>query len=463
MRRASIIAIVPVAALLAMWTIPVSAQPETPAPKADAAAAPAPKDAAKEIPEINEAFNLFRNRDADGALIVLKKACGKHPEISPPHVILARFFASANAAAGMRNALEQGVKERPDDPEAYLDLADLNGQERRVTEARLLYEKSASLLPKFAVAVRKKNLEIRTLAGLANTSQLREDWAGARKQAEAWLVLDPESIDGMRTLAGCLLQQKNTNGALEYLVKAYKLAEEKAKKDNKDVGMLPPEATLAQFFWKTGDQDNAKKWMIVALRQYGRIVSVRVLATQWAWETGQLVEAEKQATAVLQLDPQSLDGLILRGLIARFQKNYKAAEEYTQRAVLLKPNNFAATNNLALSLAEQSSEEKRQRALEYAENNARQYQKTNQASEAFSTYGWTLYKLEKFEEAEKALRAAISGGSFTPDTAYYLARVLDKRGGHTKDAINLLESALKTNAPFAYRDDAKALLTEMKK
>ena len=33
--------------------------------------------------------------------------------------------------------------------------------------------------------------------------------------------------------------------------------------------------------------------------------------------------------------------------------------------------------------------------------------------------------------------AAIQGGSYGPDTAYYLAKVFSKRGGHTKDAINL--------------------------
>ena len=74
-----------------------------------------------------------------------------------------------------------------------------------------------------------------------------------------------------------------------------------------------------------------------------------------------------------------------------------------------------------------------------------------------------LYKLDRLEDAEKALRAAIQGGSYGPDTAYYLAKVFSKRGGHTKDAINLLESALKTTGPFAYRDDAKRLLDELKK
>ena len=285
--------------------------------------------------EVNEAFNLFKERDADGALKMLKKACAKHPEISPAHVILARFFRQANAAPGMRNALEQGVKELPDDPEAYLFMADLAMQDGRTTEARLLYEKADSLMSKFDVAARKKNLEIQVLAGLAATSEAREDWTGAQRRVEAWLQLDPKSIAALREMSGCLLRQKNVTGALEYLVKAYKLAEAKAKEEHKEVDMLPPEATVAQFFWQTGDQDNAKKWMIVMLQQHPRKINVRLLATRWALATEQLVEAEKQANAVLQLSPQSLDGLILRGVIARFQKNYKAAEGYCQQAVLL--------------------------------------------------------------------------------------------------------------------------------
>ena len=465
MRRASILAIVPVVALLAVWITPSLAQTESEKPK-DKPAASADKSKAeppKEIPELNEAWNLFRNRDTDGALLVLKKASRKHPEISPPWVMLARFYANAQQAAGIRGSLEECVKQLPNDPEAYLELAEIALQERRVTEARLLYEKAAILLAKSDIAARKQNLEIRTDAGLANTSQALEDWAGSQKMAEAWLQLDPQSADAMTTLAGCLLRQKNVNGALEYLVKAYKIAEDKAKQENKPTAMLPPEASVARYFWRTGDQDKAKQWMIVALRQYGRNVNVRVVAAQWAWETGQLVEAEKQANAVLQLDPQSMDGLVLRGVIARFQKNYKAAEDYSQRAFLLQPNSFVATNNLALALIEQGSDEKKQRAYAYAENNAQKFQKTNYASDAFSTYGWVLYNLGKYDDAEKALRQAVAGGTFGADTAYYFARVLDKRGGHTKDAINLLESALKTTGPFAYRDDAKALLAEMKK
>ena len=82
MRRASFIVIVPaLALLLAVWTIPVSAQETAPPAKADAAAAaPAAKDAPKEIPEYNEAVNLFRNRErgrrVDGIEESLPEASG---------------------------------------------------------------------------------------------------------------------------------------------------------------------------------------------------------------------------------------------------------------------------------------------------------------------------------------------------------------------------------------------------
>jgi tetratricopeptide (TPR) repeat protein len=253
---------------------------------------------------------------------------------------------------------------------------------------------------------------------------------------------------------------------LENLVKAYKLAQDQAKADKKteaDIEILPPEGTVAQFFANKSNQDKTKEWMRTALNAHARNLKVRLLAANWAFSTGQLTEAEKQSSAALQLDPQSLDGLVLRGMVAMFQKNFRAAEGYFEKAHLLRPNSFAASNDLALALIEQNNDDKRQRALEYAENNARTYGKSNQASEAYSTYGWVLYKMDRIEDADKALRAAISGGTFSADTAYYLARVLAKQRGHDKEAIQLLESALKAPGPFANREDATKMLEELKK
>ena len=76
MKRASIIAIVLVIARFAVWTIPVSAS-QTDTPKKRETPPRRRRILRLEIQEVNEAFNLFKERDADGALKMLKKACAK--------------------------------------------------------------------------------------------------------------------------------------------------------------------------------------------------------------------------------------------------------------------------------------------------------------------------------------------------------------------------------------------------
>ena len=215
-------------------------------------------------------------------------------------------------------------------------------------------------------------------------------------------------------------------------------------------------------------EKKAQEWFVAGLTAAPRDLNTRLMAAQWAWETNQLDEAKKQAAAALQLDAKSLRAKQLSGLIALFQKDYKAAELYFESAVLQEPKNSGASNNLALALIEQKDEAKRDRALQYAEANV---QKNSKWAEGYSTYGWVLYKLGRLDDAEKALQQSISasGGSVGPETEYYLARILadvGKRDNDPKrltDAKRLLEEAVKTTSPFAQKSDANELLQELDK
>lgn len=465
MKRPPIIAIVSVLVLLAcgMWTVSVSVAQET--PEATSPAAPATPDtetapatpptteAAKTNPDVEKAVGLFQNRDVEGALKQLKKACKNDPDLSPPHVILATFFARANLAPQMRAALERAVIDSPDDPEAYFIMAELAMRDRRVTEARLLYDKAQGLTPKVASAKRKELLQPLLLNGLAQTSGAREDWVGAQKFLEDWLKLQPDSAMAMRQLAECLLKQDKEQPALELLVKASK-TKEGAK-------LLSPEASLAQFYAAGGEKTKkkAREWMIAALNASPKDINTRLLATKFAFETGKLAEAKTQADAALKLDPKSIDALFLRALVALFQKDYEGAESFAQTAVVLQPKDFRITNILALALIAQKGDDKKQRAFDYAEANAQKYQKS---AEALSTYGWVCYKAGRIEEAARVLQAVRAGGAMSADAAYYLARVY-VRTGHDKEAKELLETALKSTAPFENRQDAQDMLDEMNK
>jgi cytochrome c-type biogenesis protein CcmH/NrfG len=137
------------------------------------------------------------------------------------------------------------------------------------------------------------------------------------------------------------------------------------------------------------------------------------------------------------------------------------AEEQFLAATLEEPGNFAASNNLALALVEQGESEKKRRALQYAERNAQTFQ---QAAEAWSTLGWVYFLNDKIDQAEQALGKAASAGQLSPDTAYYIARVLLKKYGDDRRdrAKDLLDKAVKTKQPFSKQAEAKQLLKDLK-
>ena len=81
--------------------------------------------------------------------------------------------------AEMRGALEQAVIESPADPEAYVLMGDLALNERRFTEAQLLYQKASELMAEFNKSVKRKEvLQPRILRGLAETGHEPRDWIG---------------------------------------------------------------------------------------------------------------------------------------------------------------------------------------------------------------------------------------------------------------------------------------------
>jgi tetratricopeptide (TPR) repeat protein len=275
--------------------------------------------------------------------------------------------------------LERAIVEDRDDPTAYMLLGDLALREGRVAEAELDFQKVQSLLPKFEKSAKQKNeIEATLYSGLASVAEARENWAEAKKELEAALKIDPSSTVVLQRLARCLVQQKSPASALEMLQKAAKL----------DPEMLTPEAVLARLCEQAGNHEGAKKYMALALLAAPKNVKTRLVAARWAFDTGQLEEALAQTNAALKLDEKSLDAKILRGMIAAFQKDYRTAERYSEEAHLQAPDNFVASNNLALALVEQKDDMKKRRALQYAEENWRKYPRS---IDALSTYGWVLY------------------------------------------------------------------------
>ncbi len=409
---------------------------------------PAAVPAETEQTELKDAATAFEDRDFAGALGLLQEAVRKYPQLPPARVIMAQWFLKTNQLVLARMSLERAVADSPNDPEAYVWLGKIAMSESRITEADLLYSKAASLVPGLtASAERKKNVQIQTNDGLAAVAELRGDWPKVQKHLEDWLKLDSSEAIAMQRLARALFQQKKVKESLAQLKAAAAI----------DKNILFPGARFALFYEQSGDHEAAKTWMDYAVKKAPNDSRVQLVAANWALETGQLPLAQKLADAALKIEPDSLRAMLLRGMVASFQKDYKTAEFYFQKAHTKSPLDFQASNNLALALVEQDDQAKRAKALQYAEGNAREYPNVPDAA---STYGWVLYKLGRVDEAERVLKHLAAGGNFGPNAAYYMACVWAHKG-KKEVAKKLLESALANKGIFANRKEAETLLKKL--
>ncbi len=410
----------------------------------------APPGATTKSREVADALALFKAREFDGALKLWKEAVKKNADMPPAQVIMAKLFFQADMPKESRNALEQAVVDAPGDPEAYLIMAGSAMHDRDVTKAESLYQKAESLMPAFDKSVKRKELlQPLIYSGLAGVAEARKDWAGAQKVIEKWMKLDPKNVRVMQRFAYALLQQKNVEGALEKLREAAKA----------DAQMLTPEAVLAQFYERSGDRENARKWMAAALTAAPKDANTRLAAAQWAFGAGQLDEARKHAIVASQIDPKLLRATVLLGLIAMFERDYESAELFFQSVLKQWPDDFNTSNNLAIVLIEQKDESKQRRALEYAEANVQKFPKSAHAA---STYGLALYRLGRLDDAETALRAAAPIMNSDIDTAYVIASMSVDRG-RKAEARQMLENALKSTRPAIFRQKAEELLGQLKK
>ncbi len=416
----------------------------------------------QQIPEVAEGMELFKNLKFEEALNKFREAAEKNSQLPPGEVLMAQIFANIRnpqAAPAIRQYLDLATQKSPEDPEAYMVLGDLARNEKRVTDAGLLYAHANTLLASFDKnADRKKVIQTRVHAGLGAVASARQNWGEAQKEFRAWLALNPTSAQAMGQLAVVLFRATETTEAKDQLKAAYEATLEQMKEAGREnVDLVHWGAQMGQFYQRAADDEQAKIWMDYAIKAAPDSLQTWLTAAQWSLSTGQLDEAETQTARAMELDSSSLRAKVLRGVVALFKKDFSSAEMYFESAHLQAPAEFAASNNLALALCEQDDPEKIRRALAYAQTNA---QANPKSPEAASTAGWVLFKADKLKEADQVLTRLAQAGRVSEDTAYYIAAV-SVEVGRKEQAVTLLERAVASKNPFSMRPEAELLLKDL--
>jgi len=402
----------------------------------------------KNYPEFEEAKQKLAKQDIEGALAAFNAAAKAHPELANGRVLLASVYFASNRPRDGRLHLEKAVVESPDDPEAYLIMADLAGREQQWTDAGLLAEKAITLAKAFkGDPERKKDMLKRGYLLAALVAQQHEQWEDARKLLADLLKSNNDVALAHFRLGQVLFELKKQKEAYAELQAAARLEDE----------IPSAEITMAQLYDKAKDRAGAEKWIKQAVTTDPKRAKTRLEAAQWLLRTGNLDEAKAQVDEALKLEPDSQDALFLAGRIARFAKDYGQAQKYLERSYLESPGAGVVANELALTLNEMGEEE-RKRALTLAEATYRQVRD----AESASTLAWICYRLGRMEDAEKVFNSIPASSQASPDAIYFFAAFADDRN-RGEVARPLLDAALKSDGPFAYRADAQKLLERLSK
>lgn len=406
---------------------------------------------------VRDAAVRVNNNDTAGAIDLLKMAREKNPAIAPAHVLLARILAAVGRGAQMRAPLEQVVKDDPSDPEPYLLFAQIAYRAGRFTDAELLFEKTTALAKPFTVsAKRKRRFLIQGYNGLAQIAERRTNWPAAEKHLREMITVDPDTGLSHQRLGIALFRQDKTTDAYKSLKDARAA----------DASLPAAEVVMSKLYSQKNDDKSAQEWIKKALKENPNDTSTRLAVVQRLLETGQADQAKTHADAAYEADKTSVNAKVLRGIASRMTKNYENAEAWLVAAHRQAPTNFAATNHLVHVLLAQADKTKRELALQYAIVNARVYpfqanRPTAQGIESTVTLGWVYYRMNRNREAQQLLANVINRLGNSPDGSYFVSRILVD-SGKKEQAVQFLESALKTKQLFVEREAAEKLLAKIK-
>ena len=328
-------------------------------------------------------------------------------------------------------------------------LADLAFQGQRTTEALSLFEYAAPLAEKFTENnKRKRNFNIRVLAGRAAVAERRQQWDVASSLLQQWLAIDPDNAMAHTRMG---IVHFRLDKATETLAEF-----SKAREINPDVPH--PFVSLGKLFSSNGNDEEARKSFEKAYNEDKSDAKVAQAFAEWLIQQGELGKAQEIASSLRQRSPDSINALLLDGVVAYMQKQSDRAEQTLQKVLSLDPRNARATDLMALLLIQSEKVEDKERALQYAQNNAERLANNAQAN---VTKAYVLYELDRKAEAQKSLSLA---GKMQPqpDSVYLITKILVAEGQKEQAIQYLTKIVSQKSGLLIFRQEAEDLLNQLK-
>jgi tetratricopeptide (TPR) repeat protein len=378
-----------------------------------------------------------------------KAALEKSDRLPALEIFLTKLLIESSKVSDALQTVEVYLREHAEDSEAYIALGEIAMRSGRWTDAWLSLSHADRLIKDKKLKSSRLTYIVPVLVEMqASVAEQRQLWDEAEELYKRLGTLMPEKSYPLWRQGRVRLQRGRTAEGIQMMATA-----------RKQTADLPsPELTAALFFAEKSDATQAEEWFRAAIRketndpvrwhEYLKWLLIRERASDAAGLFAKMPSEAKSARNVR----------VIEGLVARFQGDLGKAELIFSELTQADTNDAEAADQLVLVLIESADEGKRGRALQLSELNLR---RANSIQNVIATAAWVQFKLGAVDVADRLLGQLAEQAALQPQTAYYVARVLEAKG-QSEDAKKVLKAAVDTPGIFVERAKARQELKSSK-
>lgn len=300
------------------------------------------------------------------------------------------------------------------------------------------------------LAKSRSEYKVPALMRLAEIEMSRKRFTAATQIFENVLKENPEAQAAVEGYLHALVSAKKTKEALAFA--------DKRRKSR-------PDDLLAHYLY--GEIALVNKNVPEAEKSFRKALDLNPsweqplarLATIYSSQN-KITEAMKLCESLLEKNPDAVSPAVLLGILLEQKGDLDGAEARYRKVLEVHKDNLLAANNLAYLLSRHKNTKERLQEAETLAMNA----SISSAPATFDTLGWIQYQLGKDDEAEKNIRKAAEELKENSTIAYHLAATLakSKNKDKRKEALEILQRITDAKAPaFAQMSDARKLLLKL--
>ena len=384
--------------------------------------------------------------DEAEATRLFREAMEEDPGMAPPGLDVAGELArsgNSSRADKVMHWIEKTAEDFPNDPEAFLLLAELAVNERRYIEAGLLMKHAEPLVAAMPDdAARKIPLTGRSELVYVSMAENRFRWNEAAERLEKLLQRWPERTEFLFRLG----RDQFKSGARDKGIETLRQWADQGQ------GRLLLSAVVG-LYEEEGLREEALRYLDEALETESENFRVPLQASQLLLKWGDLEAARTHLAAAEKLAPN--DPAVRRqlGIIALYDEDNRKAERLLEPLLTEYPGDMATRSGLVLALCSQDDAIKLQQAKRLAEE---MYHARPGDMEAVASMALVHLWSGEMLLAERMLAEQFDRGEMNSVGAYYMAVIMDRNQQPTESLI-FLDAALQTGINFPQRKAAEKL------